>query len=302
MVRLSRRPRRPRLRRSTPRLRGRSINRMLPNMLTLFALCAGLTAIRFALDQQWQAAVIAIVIAAVFDMLDGRVARLLNVTSPLGAQLDSLSDFASFGVAPALVLYLWLLNDLGNLGWIVALTYCICAALRLARFNVSLGDAPTRPPWAYNYFTGMPSPAAAAVALLPLVLGFLIGKDVIPALPVAIWLLAVGGMMISTLPTFSFKGGRVPERYVPLVLVGIGLTAAGLFNATWLTLMVLGVLYLATLPLAMRQFHKLQAEAERMQGLESAGDGDPAGGAQEGPSLDAAPDETGPGQTGRTGA
>lgn len=268
MVRLPRR--RPIRRRSTPRLRGLSINRMLPNMLTLFALCAGLTAIRFALDERWQAAVIAIVIAAVFDMLDGRVARLLNVTSPLGAQLDSLSDFASFGVAPALTLYLWVLHDLGNLGWIVALTYCICAALRLARFNVNLGDGPAHPPWAYNYFTGMPSPAGAGVALLPLILSLQIGSDVIPSIVVAAWLLAVGGMMISTLPTFSFKGGRVPERYVPLVLVGIGLTAAGLFNATWLTLTVLGGLYLATLPLSWRQYSKLQAEAERMQGLEPA--------------------------------
>ena len=142
-----------------PRLKALPFNRMIPNILTLLALCAGLTSIRFGLLEQWQLAVVALFAAAIFDGLDGRVARILKGTSKFGAELDSLSDFISFGVAPAIVLYLWTMQTWGNIGWLVVLIFSVCCALRLARFNTNL-DEPNTPPWAVNFFTGVPAPAA----------------------------------------------------------------------------------------------------------------------------------------------
>src|SRR5215475_2950357 len=153
-------------------LRGPSINRLIPNVLTLAALCSGLTAIRFALQENLKLAVIAIIVAAIFDALDGRVARRLGVTSRFGAELDSLSDFLCFGVTPALVLYMSALKDGGPLGWVVTLMFPICSALRLARFNTALlADTPP-PAWTGQYFTGVPAPAGALLALIPLVVSF----------------------------------------------------------------------------------------------------------------------------------
>jgi len=153
-------------------LRGFSVNRLIPNVLTLAALCSGLTAIRFALQGEFRLAVIAVIVAAIFDALDGRVARRLGVTSRFGAELDSLSDFLCFGVAPALVLYLASLKDGGALGWVATLMFPICSALRLARFNTGLlADTPP-PAWTGSYFTGVPAPAGALLALIPLVVSF----------------------------------------------------------------------------------------------------------------------------------
>lgn len=258
-LRRSRRPPRP------PRLHGRSINRMLPNILTMLALCAGMTAIRFALLGRWGTAVLAILIAAVLDGLDGRVARLLGCTTKLGAQLDSLSDFVSFGVAPAIMLYLWAMHSSDRLGWIAVLTFSTCAALRLARFNTHLGDTDL-PPYAYKYFTGVPTPAGAGLALLPLLvsLQFVDGAPV-PAVAVALWTIAVGALEISTLPTFSMKGLHVHDRYIVPVLVGVGLLAAFLVSAPWLTLSLIGIIYLASLPFSLRQFKRLQRAATQAQ-------------------------------------
>src|SRR5262249_41106080 len=153
-----------------PKLSGLSLNRMIPNMLTLLAMCAGLTAIRFAFNGKFESAVIAILVARVLDGLDGRVARLLKSTSPLGAQLDSLSDSICFGVAPAVVVYLWTLDALGSFGWAIAVFFAMCCALRLARFNTQLDVA--LPPYAYAFFTGMPAPGGAVVALVPMYLAF----------------------------------------------------------------------------------------------------------------------------------
>ena len=147
------RVRRPRMRR---RLSGFSVNRMVPNVLTLLALCAGMTAIRFAINGDFEAAVYAIIAAGIFDGLDGRMARLLKATSRFGAELDSLSDFVSFGVAPAAVLYLWTMSQLHSIGWAIVLFFAVCCALRLARFNTQLGAEP--PPYAAGYFTGVPAP------------------------------------------------------------------------------------------------------------------------------------------------
>lgn len=248
-----------------PRVSGLSLNRLLPNVLTMLALSAGLTAIRFAIQGRFQAAVIAIVIAAILDTLDGRIARLLNGQSRFGAELDSLSDVVSFGVAPALMLYLWVLWDGGTFGWIAVLAFSVCAALRLARFNIKLGESDL-PPWAFNYFTGVPAPAGAGLALLPMILSFEVAPAVFanPAL-VTVWTLAVALLMVSQVPTFSLKGLRVPQRLVAPVLLGVGLLAAALVSAPWITLALLEIAYLASLPFSYRQFRSLQRAAERLQ-------------------------------------
>ncbi len=144
------------------RIKGQSFNRMIPNILTMLALCAGLTALKFGLEEKWEAAVISIVVAAVLDALDGRVARLLRGTSKFGAELDSLSDFIAFGVAPALLLFLWTMKEAGPIGWVPVLLFSVCCALRLARFNTNM-DGPEPPSWARNYFIGVPAPAGGGL-------------------------------------------------------------------------------------------------------------------------------------------
>lgn len=262
----ARRPRRP-----LPRLRGLPLQRLIPNAMTVLALCAGLTSIRFALQERWEQAVVAILVAAVLDGLDGRVARLLNAQSRFGEELDSLADAINFGVAPALLLYLWSLGQAGVLGWIAALALAVCCVLRLARFNAGLGAA-DKPPWAFNYFTGVPAPAGAGLALLPIAMGFELG-GVVPGHPylVALWSLAVAGLMISALPTFSFKRLRVPAHLVAPGLVGVGVTAAALVVQPWWTLTALGAAYVAAIALSVRQYRRLAAAAAQMQETQPEG-------------------------------
>ncbi len=255
-----------------PRLRGISINRMLPNILTTLSLCAGLTAMRFAIQERWQPAVLAIVLAAVLDGLDGRLARLLRVSSKFGAELDSLADFVSFGVAPAMVLYLWTLREAGGFGWIVVLAFCVCAALRLARFNTVLGQSDL-PAFAYNYFTGVPTPAGAGLALLPLMFWFMVRAELpFGAVLVGVWAVIVALLMVSPLPTFSMKGARIPHRYAAHVLLGVGLFAALLVTEPWATLILLGILYLGTLPLSWREYRRLRQAAERLRTATAEGE------------------------------
>lgn len=251
------------------RLRDQSINRLIPNMLTVLALCAGLTSIRFALDQRWEMAVFAIVIAAIFDGLDGRIARLLKGTSRFGAEFDSLADFLCFGVAPAIVLYLWTLSSWGGLGWAPCLMYAVCAALRLARFNAAIDGAPA-PAYAYNFFTGVPAPAAAGLALFPLFLFLQAEASGVtllariaqyPALSAAV-LLAVAAAMVSTLPTWSFKNFKVPHEYVLPLLLGAGLYVALLVSEPWAALASAGVIYAGLIPFGVRSYRRLKAEAE----------------------------------------
>ncbi|CAA7612823.1 CDP-diacylglycerol--serine O-phosphatidyltransferase [Magnetospirillum sp. UT-4] len=272
------RPGRPRRRRiiRPPRIPGLSINRLIPNILTLLALCAGLTSIRFGLHEKWEHAVLAIILAAVLDGLDGRVARLLQGTSKFGAELDSLSDFVCFGVAPAVLLYLWTMQGAGGLGWALVLLYTVCCALRLARFNTMLGQ-PDLPPYAYNFFTGVPAPAAAGLTLLPMVASFEFGTGFFdrPAV-VAVVLTGVSLLMVSTIPTFSFKKVRVPNTWVLPMLLVVGLTAAFLVTEPWLTLAVVGVAYIALIPVAVRAFRRLRGQAE------SAAEPPPEGGADPG--------------------
>ena len=239
----------PRDLRSRRGLRGFSINRLIPNVLTLAALCSGLTAIRFGLQDHFQLAVIAIIVAAIFDALDGRVARRLGVTSQFGAELDSLSDFLCFGVAPALVLYLASLKDGGALGWVVTLMFPICSALRLARFNTALLSDTPPPAWTGSYFTGVPAPAGALLALIPLLVSFE-ADATWPRHPlvVGIVLLCVGGLMVSRLPTFSFKKGRVPRNMVLPGLLGAALVMGVLASSPWIGLSLLGLAYVCLIP------------------------------------------------------
>jgi len=244
------------------RFRDLPINRMIPNVLTILALCAGLTAIRFALLERWEAAVIAIVVAGVFDGLDGRIARMLGQTSKFGAELDSLSDFISFGVAPAVIIYFWSLHDVGSVGWAVVMLFSVCCALRLARFNTRQ-ERPDRPVWASRFFTGVPAPAAGGLALLPMMLSFGFETTIFrsPAMT-GIVLVAVAALMVSQLPTFSLKAERIPHHYVLPILLAVGLTAAFLASAPWLTLTAIALVYLGSVPVSLRLYRRLRAESD----------------------------------------
>src|SRR3954464_966821 len=230
-------------------LRGFSVNRLIPNILTLAALCSGLTAIRFALQGEFRLAVIAVIVAAIFDALDGRVARRLGVASRFGAELDSLSDFLCFGVAPALVLYMSSLSDAGSVGWVVTLMFPMCSALRLARFNTALVADTPPPAWTGSYFTGVPAPAGALLALIPLMVSFEI-EAAWPrhALVVGTVLVVVGGLMVSRLPTFSFKKGRVPRHLVLPSLLGAALVMGVLASAPWIAGSLIGLAYVSLIP------------------------------------------------------
>jgi CDP-diacylglycerol--serine O-phosphatidyltransferase len=252
------------LRRRPPRLKGLSLNHLLPNLLTVLALCSGLTAIRFALLEQWQFAVVAIIVAGILDGLDGRLARMLGGGSKFGAELDSLSDFLSFGAAPAVVVYTWSSHVLGGFGWAASLFLAVCTALRLARFNTALED-PDKPAFAYNYFVGVPSPAGGILALLPLMVWFEWPDGPFRnAVLTSVWVTTIGLLMVSKLPTFAFKKVKVPHAYVLPMLVGAGLLTAALFSAPWLTLVVLGIVYVASFPLSYRSFRRLTREAQRI--------------------------------------
>ena len=244
-------------------LRGFSINRLIPNVLTLAALCSGLTAIRFGLQGEFRPAVIAIIVAAIFDALDGRVARRLGVTSRFGAELDSLSDFLCFGVAPSLVLYMSSLQDAGSLGWVVTLMFPMCSALRLARFNTALVADTPPPVWTGSYFTGVPAPAGALLALIPLMVSFEI-EAAWPrhALVVGTVLVLVGSLMVSRLPTFSFKKGRVPRHLVLPALLGAALVMGVIASSPWIGLSLLGLVYVSLIPYSWMSYQR-QARQDR---------------------------------------
>jgi CDP-diacylglycerol--serine O-phosphatidyltransferase len=253
-----RKSRQKRARLRAERVGGGHMNRLIPNAITVGALCAGLSGVRFAIDGRFEMAVGAIVVAAILDGLDGRMARLLNGTSKFGAELDSLSDFISFGVAPALIVYLWVLNAWGGVGWIIALAYAVCCALRLARFNAALSDT-NQPSWAGQFFTGVPAPAAAGLALLPMMIHFEAGPGYSDrAIVGAATLALVAFLMVSRLPTFSGKKLHVPRGWLVPALVGVALIFAALASAPWTTLIVAGIVYLASIPVAVTRQQNLR--------------------------------------------
>lgn len=252
------------------RLRDIPLRTILPNLITLLAICSGLTSIRFAIEGRIEFAVAAIIFAGILDGIDGRVARFFKSSTRFGAEMDSLADFVNFGVAPAMLLYFTLLSEMRSIGWIAALVYVSCACLRLARFNVML-DNPNAPEWRNRFFTGVPAPAGAIVALLPVYL-VLIGveKTQFYALFVTGFTLLSGFFMVSNIPTFSGKNitTKVPRDYVlPLMILAV-LLVAFLASYPWKVLTLSALLYLASIPFSFRNWNRYTAK-DIAQGLEN---------------------------------
>lgn len=237
---------------------------IVPNAITLLALSAGLTAIRMAYEQRFSLTILSILFAVVLDGIDGRAARLLNAASKFGAELDSLADFVNFGVAPALIIYFWALKDAKPLGWIVALIFAICICLRLARFNVE-NQEENQFKWKKKFFTGVPAPAGAFLAITPFYFRF-IHIELSPYL-VLVTTIIVSLLTVSQIPTFSFKNmGTMPRRSVRFSLVLIILFASVLATYTWETLIACSLIYLATLPISAIS-HRNYIKKEEAKGL-----------------------------------
>ena len=240
-----------------PRIREIPLRVMLPNLITVLAICAGLSGIRLAFEGRFETAVVMVLIAAFLDGIDGRIARMLKATSKFGAQMDSLADIVNFGVAPALVLYAFLLDRAGSPGWIAAILFAIACGLRLARFNV-LDEERDRPAWQAEYFVGVPAPAGAVVVLLPVYLVFI--GAVVPGRTMAFvssaFAVLVAFLLVSRLPVWSGKKMRIPRDAVLPAILGIVLFALLLFTYTWQTMAVGVLAYLAFLPLSFRAYSR----------------------------------------------
>ena len=237
---------------------GLTLRSLAPNAITSAALCSGLTGIRFATDGQWQMAVFAVILAGLLDGIDGRVARLMKAESRFGAELDSLADNVSFGVAPALILFMWSLHDLPRLGWLAALALAVCCALRLARFNARI-DMAEQPHKSAGFLTGVPAPVGAGLAFLPLYLWIASGEEIFrnPIL-VGVWIVLIAFLMISNLATLSWGSAR-PRRNIRLELIAlVGLVLAALLTEPWWTLVAISVVYLALLPVAIVRYAKVR--------------------------------------------
>ena len=234
---------------------------ILPNAITLIGICIGLTSIKFAIDGKFAIAIIAILFAGLMDALDGRIARLIKGTSKMGKELDSLGDVISFGVAPALIMYFWNLQFLDKLGWFICLIYVVCVALRLARFNINSEDSPS---WKDNFFEGMPSPAGGIVVLMPLIFSFsglgeyffTINYDVV----VPTFFIIVSILLISTVPTYSFKKIVIPRSMTKFLLFGLVLFFGALLVFTFKTLALASILYLCLIPVSYFHYKKVKKE------------------------------------------
>ena len=233
---------------------------ILPNAVTLIGVCIGLTSIKFAIDGKFAIAVIAILFAGLMDALDGRIARLIKGTSKMGKELDSLGDVISFGVAPALIMYFWNLQYLDKLGWFVCLTYVVCVALRLARFNVNSEEVPS---WKDNFFEGMPSPAGGIIVLMPLIYSFsgfgeffMIDYDLL----VPIFFIFVSILLISTIPTYSFKKIVIPRSMTKFLLFGLVLFFGALLVYTFKIITVSSLVYVCLIPISYFHFKKIKKE------------------------------------------
>lgn len=250
---------------------------LAPNLVTLLGLALGLTGMRLAIEGKLELGVVCVLIAAALDGVDGRLARFLKGTSRFGAQLDSLADFVNFGVVPAVILYHFVLKDLKNFGWIISIIFAIAMCLRLARFNVMLDD-PNRPDWQKNFFTGMPAPAGAVTAMLPLYLHFL-GVPVVPygAVPVGIYLLFCAFLTISTVPMYAGKtlGAKVPRNWVAPIFISVTLAIALVvaYPFEMLSLIVIG--YFAAIPLGIQKFRALERADREASGAPNPAAADP---------------------------
>ncbi len=232
--------------------------KIVPNMITLLALISGITSVQKAMTGDFDTAVMLLIVAGIFDVMDGTIARALKAQSEFGAQLDSLSDFLAFGVAPALILYEWTLGDAGKLGWIAAVVFPVAAALRLARFNVMSKTTQDIALWKKRFFTGVPTPAGAILCLFPLYVWFLSPETFEGfswATPlVAVWAIVVAALMVSRIPTFSVKYIRIPPKMMVPSMAGLALYIAALLHAPWVTLPLVCIAYVASLPLILHQY------------------------------------------------
>lgn len=237
---------------------------LIPNMITLLAICSGLTAVRLSIEGRLELAVAAVLVAAILDALDGRVARMLKGTSKFGAELDSLCDFVNFGVVPALMLFFFSFKGYGNLGWIAVLLFAMATALRLARFNVMLDD-PDKPAFTKDFFTGIPAPAGALCAMLPIYLNLMGLPRFTGLLTIElVYVLAIGAMMVSRVPTYAAKtfGQQVPrERVLPFLIV-IVVFFVTLASFPFQVLTVMTLIYLAAIPWGVRRYRRMEAEHE----------------------------------------
>lgn len=241
-------------------LRGEQpISRLFPNMITILGMCCGLSAIRFAMLGRFEISVAFIIAAAIIDGMDGRVARMLGATSNFGAQLDSLSDFLCFGVSPALVMYMWQMEEIKGIGWAVVLFFSVCTALRLARFNTALFDDNVQP-WEKQFFTGVPSPAGGILCLLPLIISLQTEAGyMLPAFYTLIHVVVVGALMASRIPTFSGKNIRIKHDFIPQFMILFSFLLVLFVIEPWTFITVLGFVYLCSIFFSVRHYKKLKA-------------------------------------------
>ncbi len=253
--------------------RGLAFRALVPNAVTALALCFGLTGVRFGIGGDWDAAVACVVIAGVLDGMDGRIARLLRANSRFGAELDSLSDVSAFGVAPALIIYLWSLHQAPQFGWIAALALAVCCALRLARFNSRL-DADDQPHKSAGYLTGVPAPAGAGLAFVPLYAWLITKEEIFRAWYVTMpWVIFIALLLISSVATYSWSSLRIRRSSRLFAIAGIGLLGAALVTLPWVTLLIISLLYVALLPFSIASYDRVK----RRRGT-AAGPAMPAGG------------------------
>ena len=237
----------------------RKARMLLPNMLTLIGVCIGLSSIKFALDEKFELAIVAIVFAALIDGLDGRIARLIKATSKVGKELDSLTDVISFGVAPSFVMYFWSLNNLGKFGWLLCLIYVVCVTLRLARFNVNSNEEPS---WKDNFFEGIPSPAGGILVLMPLIFSLsefdflIISYNIL----VPVFFISVSFLLISKLPTYSLKKIIIPRSMTVFLLFGIVLFFGLLLIYPFKVVFLSGFIYLSLIPISFLHYRKINKQ------------------------------------------
>lgn len=261
----------------TDQPRGIPFRAMIPNAITLLALCFGLTGVSLAIGGEWEKALGSIVFAGVLDGFDGRIARLLRAQSKFGAELDSLSDNIAFGTAPALILFLWSLQTAPRFGWIAALALAVCCALRLARFNARI-DVAEQPHKSAGFNTGVPAPAGAGLAFVPVYLWLITGDEMFRRWELVMaWTVVIALLMISNLPTFSWSSIRIRRSWRLFALVGVALLGAALIRAPWHTLLGVSALYLAMIPVALMSYARVRQRRAASAGRASPAGREPAG-------------------------